>query len=67
MEDQKQEPLLYDPADPSRAYLLDEVPARPQFDEGGQLVGNAGAAARALILPILVLVENVLFALPYAF
>ena len=66
LEDQKQEPMLYDPADPSRSYLLDEVPARPQFDGTGQLVGDRRAAVRALILPVIVVLENALFVLPYA-
>ncbi|HEU4522740.1 MAG TPA: DUF3592 domain-containing protein [Thermoanaerobaculia bacterium] len=54
LEDERQETLLYDPDQPSRAYLLDEAPARPQVDDRGELVGRASAFGR-LILPLLVL------------
>ena len=33
LEDERQEALLYDPDDPSRAFMLDDAPARPQLDE----------------------------------
>lgn len=66
LEDETQEQLLYDPSDPSRAYLLDELPARPQIDAAGELVGNPRAAATALVVPLLVVLENLLFALRYA-
>jgi hypothetical protein len=55
LEDETQEPLLYDPADPSRAYLLDEAPARPEIEMNGDLRGRPGAAVRSLILPLLVI------------
>jgi hypothetical protein len=55
LEDEAQEPLLYDPEDPSRAYLLDEAPGRPQIDGMGELQGRPVAAALALIIPAIVI------------
>jgi hypothetical protein len=57
LEDERQEPLLYDPDDPSRAYLLDEVPARPELDDRGELVGRPLAFGR-LALPAIVIAAN---------
>jgi hypothetical protein len=51
LEDEAQEPLLYDPADPTRAYLLDEAPARPEFEMNGDLRGQPASAVRMLIIP----------------
>jgi hypothetical protein len=51
LEDESQEPLLYDPSDPTRAYLLDEAPARPEFEMNGDLRGRTSSAIRALIIP----------------
>lgn len=53
LEDEAQEPLLYDPNDPTRAYVLDEAPARPEIESNGDLRGRTAAAVRSLILPIL--------------
>jgi hypothetical protein len=53
LEDEKQEPLLYDPARPSRAYLLDQAPSRPRFGPTGELLGAPRPALR-LLLPALV-------------
>lgn len=55
LEDESQEPLLYDPADPTRAYLLDDAPARPEFEPNGDLRGNTARAIRVLILPAIVI------------
>jgi hypothetical protein len=60
LEDETHEPLLYDPEDPSNAYLLDEVPSRPELEANGELRGRPGAAIRALILPGLVLGAHLL-------
>jgi hypothetical protein len=51
LEDEAQEPLLYDPADPTRAYMFDEAPARPEIEANGDLRGRPAAAVRSLILP----------------
>lgn len=55
LQDEATEPLLYDPNDPSRAYVLDEAPARPEFESNGDLRGRPVAALFALIIPLLVL------------
>lgn len=61
LEDDAQEPLLYDPNNPEKAYMLDEVPARPQFEANGELRGR-GFPIGYLIVPGLVIAGN-LFAL----
>jgi hypothetical protein len=55
LEDEAQEPLLYDPANPERACLLDEAPARPEFEMNGDLRARPSSAMRALILPVLMI------------
>lgn len=61
LEDDHAEPLLYDPEDPSKAYLLDEVPGRPEIDGTGELVGKPARAAFALALPALVIAGHILY------
>jgi hypothetical protein len=61
MEDEAQEALLYDPANPERAYVLDEAPSRPKIDMTGALQGNPVRAVLALILPAIAIAVNVLF------
>lgn len=61
--DEATEPLLYDPDDPSRVYLLDDAPARPRFDIDGALEGRSFAAIASLIIPLLIIGS---FALYYA-
>jgi Protein of unknown function (DUF3592) len=58
LEDEAQEPLLYDPNDPTRAYMLDEAPARPELEANGDLRGRPAAAVRSLILPTLMIVAH---------
>lgn len=55
LQDEDAEPLLYDPNDPSKAYVLDEAPARPTFDLNGDLEGRPVSAALRLILPGIVI------------
>ena len=59
--DEASEPLLYDPAEPSRAYILDEAPSRPRFERNGELIGRPLAALGALIIPALVLGGGALY------
>ena len=59
LEDEAAEPLLYDADDPQRAYVLDELPARPRV-EGGELVGRGASAVFVLILPAIVIAVNAL-------
>jgi hypothetical protein len=51
LEDETAEPLLYDPEQPSRAYVLDEIPGRPTFDGLGELEGRPLAALLSLVIP----------------
>jgi hypothetical protein len=60
LEDEAHEPLLYDPDDTTRAYVLDEAPSRPKLDPDGQLEGRPLAAIFALIIPALVIGGNAL-------
>jgi hypothetical protein len=60
LEDEAQEPLLYDPENPSKAYVLDEAPARPQFEPNGELKGRGVAGFMSLIIPGLVIASNLL-------
>ena len=60
LEDDAQEPLLYDPEQTERAYLLDETPGRPQFEMNGDLRGRPVAAAMAMIIPGIVIAANLL-------
>lgn len=55
LEDEHQEPLLYDPDDPSCAYLFDEIPGRPHVDGTGDLAGRPIVALLSLILPGIVI------------
>jgi hypothetical protein len=55
LQDEASEPLLYDPDHPKRAYLLDEAPARPQFEMNGELVGRTSMAVASLIIPAAVI------------
>ena len=60
LRDEAVEPLLYDPDDPERAYLLDEAPARPRFEGNGDMVGRPAAADFARLIPGLVVGLNAL-------
>ena len=51
LEDDTDEPLLYDPSDPSRACLLDEAPGRPEVEMNGDLRGRPKSAMLSLIVP----------------
>jgi len=57
LEDEAQEPLLYDPDNPARAYVLDEAPARPQFESNGELRGRP-TGYLAAIIPGIVIAAN---------
>jgi hypothetical protein len=62
LEDEALEPLLYSPSDPTLAYMLDEVPSRPEVNEVGELKARPLAAFASLILPAIVIVGNLLAA-----
>ena len=60
LEDEREEPLLYDPENPEKAIMIDEDMSRPQFDDSGGLRARPVAAALSMILPGLVIAANVL-------
>jgi len=60
LEDEAQEPLLYDPDDPTSAYLLDELPARPEFEPNGDLRGRGFIGFASVIVPAIVIIANAL-------
>lgn len=60
LEDEREEPLLYNPDKPEDATMLDDAGGRPQFDESGMLVGRPVAALFSMVLPALVIAANVL-------
>lgn len=63
LEDERQEPLLFNPEKPEDAVMLDEAPTRPQFDESGELAGRPVAALLAMIIPAIVIAANTLMVL----
>jgi hypothetical protein len=54
--------VLYDPGNPDRAFLLDELPSRPELDDMGELRPRRARAMATLILPFIVIIGNVLAA-----
>ena len=60
LQDEKAEPVLYDPYDPSAVYLLDELPSRPEINSMGQLQDRPRAAALSMILPAVVVLGNLI-------
>ncbi len=52
LEDEAQEPLLYDPLRPANAVMLDALPGSPRIDNNGNITaGSTGAALLSLVLP----------------
>jgi hypothetical protein len=63
-EDEHREKLIYDPADPARGILLDDLPGTFFVDSHGQLQpGSSRKALVAMFLPTLVVVGNLVYAL----
>jgi hypothetical protein len=58
LQDEAQEPLLYDPNNPTKAWVLDDAPARPAMGMNGELVGSPVRAFAFSILPALVIAAN---------
>jgi hypothetical protein len=64
LEDQEYEGLVYDPRKPSRAVLMDNLPASPRIDAAGNVdVGNRAYATFALVLPPVVILGHGIYAL----
>ncbi|HVT05191.1 MAG TPA: DUF3592 domain-containing protein [Thermoanaerobaculia bacterium] len=61
--DDDREALLYDPAAPEKAVLIDNLSIKPEVDSSGALKGNTGQAIRRLILPAITVGVNVLWLL----
>jgi hypothetical protein len=59
--DEREEPLLYDPIDPSRACLLDSLSWRPELDEAGNIRGASSVSVLfALLCPAIAVAINLL-------
>lgn len=62
LEDEEQEPLLYDPFDPSYAALLDSLPGEPRIDQFGAITSSKpGGALTVLLIPMLTAIGNGLY------
>ena len=51
LEDDAEEPMLYDPYDPSRATTLDHLPGSPRVTSDGRIDARPGIAIHVLIMP----------------
>jgi hypothetical protein len=50
LEDEHDEPLLYDPMEPSNAVMLDNLPGLPRIDADGQIRVRSGVSALCCLL-----------------
>ena len=57
------EPLVYNPANPDDAVMLDDLPASPRIRDDGLVYGGGAATAVSLLLPGLVIAGNLLWIL----
>lgn len=55
--DEAEERVLYDPRDPARATMVDNLPMKVEFDDRGRIIHH-GRAAWAYIAPILTIVGH---------
>jgi hypothetical protein len=53
LEDDKHEPMLYDPAEPEHATTLDHLPGGPRIGPDGEIVATTGSGFYLVILPAL--------------
>ena len=59
LEDQAQEPLLYDPVLPSYAVMLDDLPGSPRIQENGNIqAGSAVKTIKALLIPLATMIGH---------
>ncbi len=59
LEDQAQEPLLYDPIRPSYAVMLDDLPGNPRIMENGTIhAGPAANTIKVLIIPLATIIGH---------
>lgn len=52
LKDDAEEPLVYDPEDPSVAVLLDDLPGKPRISEASVVRSREGMVWHLLILPV---------------
>jgi hypothetical protein len=66
LQDEAREQILYSPANPHYAVLVDNLPGNPDIDEFGQIyVTNAGQGLLVLVLPLLVIAVHGTILLSY--
>jgi hypothetical protein len=59
LEDEHDEPLLYDPMEPSNAVMLDSLPGLPRIDADGQIRASSGVSALfCLAVPVATVVGH---------
>jgi hypothetical protein len=59
LEDQAQEPLLYDPVLPSYAVMLDDLPGAPRINDTGNIqAGSASKTIMTLIIPLATIIGH---------
>jgi hypothetical protein len=64
LEDQRREPLLYDPMNPAYAVMLDSLPGSPRIDETGHFASPVpGRAVAALLVPVATAVGHSVYVL----
>ena len=59
LEDQTEEPLLYEPMRPSYAVMLDDLPGAPRIQENGNIqAGSVAITIMALIIPLATIIGH---------
>jgi hypothetical protein len=59
LEDQAEEPLLYDPVRPAYAVMLDDLPGNPRINENGNIrAGSASKTIIKLIIPMATIIGH---------
>jgi hypothetical protein len=59
LEDEHDEPLLYDPMEPSNAVMLDNLPGLPRINADGQIRVRSGVSALScLLVPVATVVGH---------
>ncbi|MHC4397602.1 MAG: DUF3592 domain-containing protein [Planctomycetota bacterium] len=62
LEDQAEEPLLYDPMRPSYAMMLDDLPGNPRIMENGTIqAGSVAMTIMALIIPLTTIIGHSIY------
>ncbi len=59
LEDEAEEPLLYDPMRPSYAVMLDDLPGNPRINDNGNIqAGSASGTIMLLIIPLATIIGH---------